>query len=288
MAVDAAGGGHFSARRGRFIPAWMGMVLLALSAVTPLIFVVSTALKTNAAYQDDSFGLTTHLTLANVRTALTTAGFDRYLLNTVGVVGVAVLCTLVLASMAGFAFTFLPFPGRGGGLLSVIALMILPPAVLAVPTFQLILDLGLLNSYAGLTLVYITISLPFGIYLMASFFRGVPGELLDAAWIDGASVFQAFRLIALPLAKPALKTLTVLTSLSLWNELLFGLLIMQDPQHRTLTVGLALLNSDPRLGGSPQTPVLAAALALSALPPFLLYMVFNRTLAQGLTAGALK
>ena len=272
----------------RLAPAWLLLTVGAATMLLPLLFIAVNAFKTPADYDRSALSLPRHPTLANFSDAWRKAGFSHYMLNSVGVVGISVIIVVTLSATAGYAFSFLDFPFRDAGLTTVVAMMILPVSALLVPTFEVVNKLHLLDSYTGLVVVYVAISLPFGVYVMASFFKAVPSQLLEAAWVDGASTLQTFTRIALPLALPALKTLTILTSLSLWNELLFALVIMQSPGHRTLTSGLALLQVDPASGGHPQTTVQAAALALAALPPFVIYLIFNRTVAQGLTAGALK
>jgi ABC-type glycerol-3-phosphate transport system permease component len=288
MSVADVGNRHLSSRRPIFIPAWIAMAGLALTMILPLVFVLLTALRTVDDYNSNPSGLPTRITFENIITALVKAGFGKYILNTLLVVCAVVLLVVVLSTMAGFAFAFLELPFKNGILLSVVFLMVLPATLFLVPTFQVIIDMHLLGNYLGVIFVDAAMTLPFGVFLMAKFFQSVPGQLLEAARMDGASVFQTFRLIALPLVRPAVKTLTILTALGVWNELLFALLIMQNPDRRLLTAGLALLNSNPALGGSVQIPVIAAALLMAALPPFLLFVIFNRSLVEGLTAGALR
>ena len=284
------------ARRGRTLsgprfglaPAWVLLVIGAISAVAPIAFIALTSLRTNIDYAASPLSWPHRWTLGNFRAAWSQGHFGDYALNSALVVAVSVTLVVACSAAAAFPLTFFRFPGRRALLNAVIALMILPASIMVVPTFKLVLQLHLANSYVGLTLVYVSLSTPFGIYLLANFYRSIPVELLDAASIDGATTFQSFRMIVVPMAAPALRTLTVLTALSLWNELLFGLVIMQEPGKRTLTAGVALINSNPQLGGESNVPVLAAALALVSAGPFLLYLVFNSSLSRGMTAGALK
>ncbi|MDP3208053.1 MAG: carbohydrate ABC transporter permease, partial [Rhodoglobus sp.] len=141
------------------------------------------------------------------------------------------------------------------------------------------------NSYLGLILVYASLQLPFGIFMMWTFFQAVPQELIDAAQLDGASLFRTFRSVVLPLAGPAVLTLTTLTFLTLWNELLFSLIILQDAEKRTIIVGLSLLKATM---GVQSTTVLAAGMLVSVIPPLLLFVLFNRHITAGLTVGAVK
>jgi ABC-type glycerol-3-phosphate transport system permease component len=279
---------HLTARGLGFVPAWILLVLLCVTMILPLVFVLLTALRPEHDYLAHPAAPPHHLTFSNFKVALVQAHFGQYIGNTMIVVIGSILLVLALSTAAGFAFTFIRFPLRGPILLTIVALMVLPPTLFLFPTFDVILRLKLLNSFVGVILVDVASSLPFGIYLMAQFSRAVPQELLDSARVDGATIFQAFRFIALPIVRPAMKTLTLLTFLGVWNELLWGLLIMQSPNKRLLSAGLALLNSDPTFGGDVKLTVIAAALVIAALPPFILYVIFNRTLVRGLTIGSLK
>lgn len=263
---------------------WLPMAALALVCAYPAFFLVATALKGQTAYAADPLGLPTDPTLGNLFEAWRGANVGTYTLNSLLVVGVSCALLLVCSSLAGYAFAHLRFRFRAAGLLALVAMMMIPPSVLMIPLFRRLVEIGLLNSYLGLILVYVGLQLPFSAYLMTSYFRGVPGELLDAAEVDGASKLQAFTRIALPLARPALLTLLTLNFLWLWNELLFALILLQQGGRRTLMVGLALL---PGQHGA-DVPLITAGLLLAITPPLLMFALFHRRLAEGLTAGALK
>lgn len=262
---------------------WLPLATLALVCAYPAFFLVVTALKSQGDYAADPLGLPTDPTLANLFEAWRGANVGMYTLNSLLVVGLSCALLLVCSSLAGYAFAHLRFRFRGVGLLALVAMTMIPPSVLMIPLFRRLVEIGLLNTYAGLVLVYVGLQLPFSVYLMTSYFRGVPGELLDAAEVDGASKLQVFARIALPLARPALLTLLTLNFLWLWNELLFSLILMQQGR-RTLMVGLALL---PGQHGA-DVPLITAGLLLGLAPPLLVFALFHRRLAEGLTAGALK
>lgn len=281
------GGGR---RRVRWtlIPAWFLLVLGAASMVLPVLFILLTSFRTPKDYARDPASVPREWTLDNVRQAWTVGHFNEYAVNSLWVVAVATLLVVVVSALAAFPLVFIPFRGSQAALTAVIALMILPASIMVVPTFKVVLQLQLQSTYTGLILVYVALSCPFGIYILSNSYRAIPLELMDAAYLDGASQFKAFVTIIIPLAAPSLRTLTVLTALSLWNELLFSLVIMQAPEMRTLTAGVALINSNPQLSGVDNTPVLAAALGLTSVLPFVLYLIFNSSISRGMTAGALK
>ena len=263
---------------------WAPMATLAVICAYPLYFVLVTALKEQGEYAANPLALPTDPTVAPLVEAWEVASAGRYTVNSFLIVGAACLLLLVVSSLAGYAFAQMRFPLRGAGLLAMVALMMIPPSVIMVPIFRRVVQVGLLSSYTGLILVYAGLQAPFSIYMMASYFRGIPAELLDAAEVDGAGKLSAFVRIALPLARPALLTLLTLNFLWLWNELLFALILMQEAPRRTLMVGIALL---PGQHGA-DVPLIAAGLLFAMAPPLLMFALFHRQLAEGLTAGALK
>lgn len=277
--------GRRTVRQGlRWLPAFTILSILAASTIYPLIFVGLTAFKTEDNYAADALGLPNPVSFANISRAITDAHVVDYTINSLIVVGSAVVIIAVVASLAGFALIHLSFPGRSVLLVGIIGLMTIPAAVLMIPLYRTVVQLGLINTYPGLILTYATLNLPFSIYLVASYVAGLPREIIEAATVDGASSFQVYRSIVVPLSYPALGTLVTLNFLWLWNELLFGLLILQDPPKRTLQVGLATLQGQ----NTTPIPLLAAGILLALAPVLVVFFAAQRNLARGLTAGAVK
>ncbi len=278
-------------RRRRLSPATFVVVVVcaavAASTIYPFLFMTFTALKTPEDYVANKLGLPIPPTFENFVTALS-GNLGVSFVNSVITVGAGTIITVVLGCMAGFAFAFLRFPFRNGLLRFIMIIMVLPITVLIPPIFKVILDIGLVNTYAGLILLYVGISIPAGVYMMATFFMAVPKELVESARIDGASAFRIFFSIAVPLARPAFITLGTFTFLGLWNELLFALLIMSSPEQRTLPVAITLLRQSVQNPTLVQDAIIAAGLLMSAALPFLLFVLFNRQITQGMVAGALK
>lgn len=268
----------------RWWPSWLLLSFFTLLSLYPFVFVTFTAFKSKRAYAADPVGPPWEPTLEYLERALTSGNMLGYLLNSIIVVGAAVLLLLVIASMAGYALSILKFRGSGVILLGIICLLAVPAAVVMVPLYRTVSQLGLVNSHLGLILTYTALQLPFSIYLMTSFLNGLPREIIEAAQIDGAGQIRVFRTIVMPLAGPALSTMATLNFLWLFNELLFGLLIMQDDQHRTLPVGLAVLQGQ----NTTPVPLLASGLLISLLPVLAVFFLAQRSLSRGLTAGALK
>jgi ABC-type glycerol-3-phosphate transport system permease component len=268
----------------RWWPSWLLLSFLTLLSLYPFVFVTFTAFKSKKAYAADPVGPPWQPTLEYLERALTSGNMLGYLLNSIIVVGAAVLLLLVIASMAGYALSILKFRGSGMILLGIICLLAVPAAVVMIPLYRTVSQLSLVNSHLGLILTYTALQLPFSIYLMTSFLNGLPREIIEAAQIDGAGQIRVFRTIAMPLAGPALSTMATLNFLWLFNELLFGLLIMQDDQHRTLPVGLAVLQGQ----NTTPVPLLASGLLISLLPVLAVFFLAQRSLSRGLMAGALK
>lgn len=205
----------------------------------------------------------------------------QQLINSSIVTLIAVSTILLVSSMAGFAFAKLGFPGNTALLLLMIAGMMVPLQSIIIPEFVNIAQVRLVNNFAGAVAVYVALGLPFATFLMTTYYRGVPSELIEASIIDGASYVKVFVRVMVPLAFPALVTVAVLQFIQIWDDLLIGLLFLQTPAVRTITVGLATLQSSRMV----DVPVLMAGSLVSALPAIIVYLIFQRYLIAGLTLG---
>jgi len=271
-------------RRARSGAVWICLVAVAASALYPIFFLLATALRTKADYESSPGGVPQALTTDNISAAFSAVHFGHYALNSLLVVVPAVLIIAVLSSLAAYALVHFNFPLRKGALVLVVLLMAVPPAVILIPIFKVILDAGLLNDRLGLILVYAALNLPFSIYLLASFMKSVPTELLNAAKIDGAGALRTLWSVVLPLVRPGLLTLLTLNFLFLWNEFLYSLVLLQTEENRTIMVGIAQLQGR----FAKDYGLISAGLLLSMIPPLLIFAFFQRDLARGLTAGAVK
>ena len=151
-----------------------------------------------------------------------------------------------------------------------------------VPLFRIVVDLGMLNSRIGLGVVYGAFFSPFGIYLMTSYYASIPSELGEAARVDGASLWQVYRLVMLPLGRPALITLGILTTLSCWNDVLLSLLVLQS--DRTLMVGIASLRGEY----GADIPLIASCVVIGAAPVVAVFLIFQRKILGGIMVGSVK
>jgi raffinose/stachyose/melibiose transport system permease protein len=276
-------------RRKRRVTPWaiarhailIGICVLALY---PLLFVLLTALKTQAGYADDPLGLPWPITFDNFGEALRGGEFFRWFRNSfVLTVGSVALATAT-AALASFAIARMRFRGQHVLLSANVALMIVPPVVMLLPLFILFVDLSLVSTYQGVILIYAGLTAPFSVYLLTTFFRTVPNEILESALADGASHLRILLQIVLPMSAPALVTLIVVNSLWVWNELLIALVFLPDDELKTLMVGITVFRSRYNL----DIPITMAGMLLSSLPMIALYVFGQRYFIRGLIAGAVK
>lgn len=261
-----------------------GMLLLSASAVFPVYFMLSGALRSQAAWSHSQIGLPTTTSLSAFKAAWSSAQIGLYVRNSAIVTLGTVVLTLVVASTAGYAFAQLRWRGRGFAYLFVIAWLAVPPVALMVPVYEEMNSLGLINTYWSVILFYTAINTPFNVYLMSSYLRGLPDELMEAARMDGARVHSTFLRVIMPMARPAIATLAVFNFLFAWNEFVFALLLLQSDNVKTATVGVLQLQGR----FSVNYPVLVAGLLITSLPVIGVYLFFQRYLVRAIVAGAVR
>lgn len=253
--------------------------VVAVVMLYPFYFMLQVSLRSQSQYVTKSgFSLDSWAGLFDVLPV------GQQLLNSTIVTLSALAIILVVSTMGGFAFAKLRYSGRTFVLLAIVGGMMIPLQSIIIPEYVNIAQAGLVNKFLGAILVYAALGAPFATFLMTTYFRGVPSELIEASIIDGASYFQVFRRVMLPLAKPAIVTVAVLQFIQIWDDLLIGLLFLQYPDVRTITVGLATLQSSRVIN----IPVLMAGSLVSALPAVIVYLIFQRYLIAGLTMGMRK
>ena len=252
------------------------MVVVAIVMLYPFWFMVDTSLRTQAQFQSGSGH-----SLASWQALGTALPVTQQLLNSTIVCLSAIAIILVLSASAGFAFAKLSYPGSAGVFVAILAAMLIPMQSIIIPAYVNISKLGLLTGYWGAVLVYAALGTPFATFLMTAYYRGLPDELVEAAVVDGLGFGRIFLRIGLPLSVPALVTVAVLQFIQIWDDLLIGLLFLQNPDQRTITDGLGALSA----GRVTDIPVLMAGSLVSAIPAVVVYLVFQRYLISGLTAG---
>lgn len=270
-------------RRLRWSPTRTSILVVAtLPFLYPFVFLVGTALSTNLHFTLDPSGFPSHPTTTNFSSAWTLAGLGPALLHSLVAVGVGVVVT-VLVSAAG-AFYFLLHRGKLAALLRValIGTMALPPPVFIIPLYVLLNGWNLTNNLLILGCVYAAWNGSFGLYLMHSYYqRGIPDDVLEASQIDGASRWEQFRHIVLPLSRSAASTLAVLTFVWSWSDLLLAIVLIQDPGRRTLIPATTLLTTRYNTN----IPINAAAVVIALVPMLIVFLGAQRFLQRGVLAG---
>jgi len=215
-------------------------------------------------------------------TELRTGSFVTFFQNSIFVASVITVLTLLLSSMTGYVFAKLPFPGRDRLFWLVLSMMMIPFTVSIIPSYALMVRFGWIDSY--LALIIPIIFNPFGIFLMRQFMQSLPGDLLDAARIDGASEFRVFFQMVLPLSNAALAALGILTFLGQWDNFLWPLVILQSPEK--YTVPLALAQFRGRMGTD--VGPTAAASILAVIPVLIVYIIAQKKVVEGIALTGLK
>ncbi|MDX6566390.1 MAG: raffinose/stachyose/melibiose transport system permease protein [Gaiellales bacterium] len=257
------------------------LAIICLAALYPLWFIVTTALKTNSAYQLDPTGFPTHPSLGALRSILVDQPLPRWLWNSFVVTVVSVAASTAIALLAAYAIVFGRFRGHRLFLSTSIALMVVPPVTLLVPMFVFMVDSGWVNHLQSVIVFYSGLLVPFAIFFLVNFFRTVPHELIEAASVEGAGPFTVLRRVVLPLAGAACFTLVVVQAIWVWNELLIALVFLQNDNARTLNAGLAEFQGRY----STNQPLVLAGALISIAPVVLLYLSGQRFFVRGLTAG---
>jgi ABC-type glycerol-3-phosphate transport system permease component len=280
---------HSTRRENAPVPVFRILTFLVLGTISattiyPLLFMLLTALKGRKEYLFNRYGLPQQSTLENFYNAWVHAKVGHYAVNSMIVVAAAVILSWIVCSLAAYPLSHLRFPGRRAIFFAIIGSMMIAPQVIIIPLYTMLIQFGLLNRHAGLILVYVTLSVPFGTYLLTSYFKGVPAEMIEAAQVDGANHLQILWRVMVPIARPALVTLGIFNFLWMWNELLFALLILQDDSVRTLMVGVANLRGQY----TTNIPLLAAGLFLAATPVLVIFLAFQTQITKGMTMGAVK
>lgn len=257
----------------------------ALLVIFPFLWMIMTSFKTNREIQREPFGLPANLKWDNFSRAWNAASIGDYALNTVIVLAMSVTGTILISAMAAYVLSRFEFPGNRILYILFTAGLMFPVFLGLVPLRFLMTDLNLYNTYHGLAMVYIAYSLPFTIFFMSGFFKTLPSEVAEAGIVDGASHYQVFFQIMLPMAKPGLIAMGIFNFLGQWNQFLLPLVLMAEDKL-LLSVGLNFLSIQQ--GYASDYGALFAAMTITMVPTLVVYVIFQRRLESGLTAGALK
>ncbi|MGW3622413.1 carbohydrate ABC transporter permease [Streptomyces sp. NPDC000880] len=262
------------------------LVIWAIMVVLPLLWAVMTSFKTDRAIFTSPWSLPDSLHFENWSRAWNQAHMSDYFLNTVLVVGGSLVGTLLFGSMAAYVLARFDFPGNRFIYFLFIGGMSFPIMLALVPLFYVLNNVALLNTLHGLILVYIAYSLPFTVFFLTAFFRTLPTSVAEAALIDGASHARTFFQVMLPMAKPGLISVAIFNFLGQWNQYMLPTVLNTEPEKKVLSQGLVELAVSQGYKGD--WSGLFAGLVMAMLPVLAAYIIFQRQVVAGLTAGALK
>jgi multiple sugar transport system permease protein len=264
---------------------WIGVVLTILFCLFPFYWMVNTSLKTGAELSTGHL-YPHHLSLDNYTSIFKNASFTTALKTSAIDAGCATIIALVFGSFAAYALARLRFKRKFLILAIILSTTTFPPIAIAAPLFKLWTDIGLYNSYLGLILPFLTFVLPLTIYILTSFFKEIPRDLTEAALVDGATEFMAYRKIVLPLAAPGLVTAGLLAFIFAWNEFLLSITLTSSASRRPVSAAIAFFTGSQQF----QIPLgtISAATVVITVPLIVLVVIFQKRIVAGLTAGAVK
>jgi len=258
------------------------LLMVTILWLIPLAWALDTALKPES--ETTIFPLTwlsSHFTLQAFASTLSTSDLPRWYFNSILTSVVISLVTVVLASMAAYAFSRIPFRGRGVLFWIILAGIMIPGQVLIVPLFALMQSFGFVDTYQGIILPQI--ASPFAVFIFKQFFDGIPRDYDEAALMDGASRLRVYWQVLIPLARPAVATVAILTFVAAWNNFIWPFIVITDTKMMTIPVGLATVQTSY---GIRYAQIMASAL-LGGLPAVIIFLFFQRQIVEGL-AGGLK
>ncbi len=264
---------------------WIAVALICVFCLMPFYWLINVSLKTGADLSGADL-LPPSPSLDNYQSIFENDDFTSALRNSVIITTVTTALALVFGAFAAYALARLRFPFKFLILAIVLSISTFPPIAIAAPIFKLWTDIGIYNTYTGLIVPYLTFALPLAIYILASFFKEIPKELEEAALVDGATNFQAFRKVVLPLAAPGLVTAGLLTAFFVWNEFLLAVTLTSSPDAYTVPVAVANFTGSTEF----EVPLgtISAASVVITIPLVALVIIFQKRIVAGMTAGAVK
>jgi multiple sugar transport system permease protein len=259
--------------------------VIIVCALVPVLWIASLSFKDPATIGDKSF-FPSKWSTANYSGIFDTSEFTDALRNSIGIALITTVIAVTLACMAAYAIARLNFPGKFVILSGALAIAMFPPISIVGPLFNIWREVGLYDTWPGLIIPYMTFSLPLAIYTLSAFFREIPWELEQAAQVDGATPFQAFRKVIVPLAAPGVFTTAILVFIFAWNDFLFAISLTSTNAARTVPAALAAFPGESQF----TQPIgsVAAAAVIVTIPIIIMVLIFQRRIVAGLTAGAVK
>jgi multiple sugar transport system permease protein len=277
-------------RSSRDYALWtIAIALVVIFALIPVLWLISISLKPPEALTDQRF-IPSEVSFDNYKSlfegGIDDSPFIKPLINSIGIALITTAISIVLASFCAYAIARLDFPGKRVILAGALAIAMFPPISTVGPLFDMWRALGLYDTWLGLIIPYLTFSLPLAIYVLVAFFREIPWELEQAAQVDGATPFQAFTKVIVPLAAPGVFTAAILVFIFCWNDFLFAISLTSSDASRTVPAALAFFTGESSF--TAPTGSIAAAAVVVTVPIIVFVLIFQRRIVAGLTAGAVK
>jgi multiple sugar transport system permease protein len=265
----------------------VGGLIILVWALFPLVWMVSLSFKDpNTFRSEEPTFFPTEWVWTNYETVFTDSLFTSALRNSVFISLIATFLSVVIAMFAAYAIARMEYPGKKLLLSMALAIAMFPQAALVGPLFNMWRNLGIYDTWIGLIIPNLTFALPLSIWTMSAFFRQIPWEMEQAALVDGASPWQAFRKVIVPLAAPGVFTTAILTFFFCWNEFLLAISLTSTDRARTVPAALSFFTGASQFQ-SPVTAIMAASVVVT-IPVVVLVLLFQRRIMAGLTAGAVK
>jgi N-acetylglucosamine transport system permease protein len=262
------------------------LIIWTLIVVLPLLWVLMSSFKTSSQVLSNPLSLPTALHWENYATAWQTAGIGKWFLNTIIVVGFALVIVMVLGAMCAYVLARFSFPGNRLIYYLMLAGLTFPIFLAIVPLFFTLKNIGLLNTLPGLIMTYVAFALPFTVFFLHSFFESLPGEIYEAAQVDGASEWRTFFQVMLPMAKPGMAAVSIFNFLGLWNQFLLPVALNTKPDNYVLTQGMASFASSA--GYAVDFGSLFAAVVITIVPVLVVYVLFQRQLQGSVSSSTIK
>lgn len=260
-------------------------LVVAAYALVPFVWIISLSLKRPADLTDGRF-IPSSITWDNYGNIFDQSVFTSALRNSIGIAAISTLIAVLLATTTAYAVARLDFPGKRFVLGAALAIAIFPQISIVSPLFDIWRRIGLYDTWPGLIIPYLTFTLPLSIWLLSAYFRQIPWELEQAAEVDGATPFQAFRRVIVPLAAPGMFTAAILAFIFAWNDFLFAISLTSTDRARTVPAAIAFFQGNSQF--QQPTGQIAAAAVVITVPVVAAVLIFQRRIVSGLTSGAVK
>nr|WP_247681825.1 carbohydrate ABC transporter permease [Paenibacillus sp. Marseille-P2973] len=261
------------------------LIIVTIIQIYPLIWLAFFSLKDNSEiFSGDVVGLPKKFLWSNYAKALSDGHVLNYFFNSVLVTAASIILVLILSAMTGYAISRMNWKLSNLTMTLILLGMMVPIHAALLPLFMVLKNLHLLNTYWSLIIPYVAFGIPLAVFILSSFFKGVPREMEESAVMDGCGIYKTFFSIMLPLVSPAIATVAIFTFLACWNELMFATTFINNESYQTLTVGMMSMVGTYIT----QWGIIGAGLMIATIPTIIIYLLLNKQVQKSMIAGAVK